>query len=271
MRLQHLTRAWDWMVYYLMLNALAFFFYSFQFHSFVKEIEKESASDPAQKVWVEGNQVILEGETNRYNVDRVKQAFDNGGIQFLQVNSPGGRVSTAMDLAELMMEEDLTLIVSERCFSSCANYFIPAATNVIIKKGAVVGWHGGALQKHWSEKSFPWYADIFPLVKVLDTGASWYKSLKWKNREAKFYQRLGVNKYLNVIGQMKPYKLEQPYAGWNYDTKTLANLGLDNLLIEDGELVSVQDDSEIRVYQYSLSESDVYGLNEELLTYSEIE
>jgi hypothetical protein len=70
---------------------------------------------------------------------------------------------------------------------------------------------------------------------------------------------------------MKPYKLEQPYAGWNYDTKTLANLGLDNLLIEDGELVSVQDDSEIRVYQYSLSESDVYGLNEELLTYSEIE
>lgn len=83
-----------------MLNVLVFFFYSFQFHSFVKELDKESVLDPAQKVWVEGNQVILEGETNRYNVERIKQALDNGGIQFLQVNSPGGRVSTAMDLAE---------------------------------------------------------------------------------------------------------------------------------------------------------------------------
>jgi len=42
------------------------------------------------------------------------------------------------------------VVFQVQCYSACANYILPAAQKGFVKRGAVVGWHGGAYQGVWS-------------------------------------------------------------------------------------------------------------------------
>src|SRR5690606_1452550 len=50
----------------------------------------------------------------------------------------------AMDIAELLERLTLTVRVRDRCYSSCANYFLPLAKRLIVEPGATIVLHGGA-------------------------------------------------------------------------------------------------------------------------------
>ncbi len=54
------------------------------------------------------------------------------------VNSEGGSVTTAIDIADILFEFQADLIVRGQCNSSCANYFIPVSKSVRIEEGIIV-------------------------------------------------------------------------------------------------------------------------------------
>ncbi|MBX9614221.1 MAG: hypothetical protein K2X25_01380 [Caulobacteraceae bacterium] len=58
------------------------------------------------------------------------------------LDSRGGSVGPALDIAERFEGRRLTMRVRNECNSSCANYFLPLAGRLIVEPGAIVGLHG---------------------------------------------------------------------------------------------------------------------------------
>lgn len=60
----------------------------------------------------------------------------------LVLDSPGGDVATALDIAARFEGQDLDMRVDGECNSSCANYFLPLARRIVVEPGSVVMLHG---------------------------------------------------------------------------------------------------------------------------------
>lgn len=60
----------------------------------------------------------------------------------LVLRSPGGDVSSALDIAQLFEGRQLTMRVRKQCSSSCANYFLPLAGRIVVEPGALIELHG---------------------------------------------------------------------------------------------------------------------------------
>lgn len=244
---------------YLMLNCGAVFYYLLLYKSPDEKVDSSNAviEKPKQEIYRIGSVIYFNGYITESSVTSAFDLIDEGDVTELVVNSGGGNTEYAMDLAEWMLGENIKLTVDELCFSSCANYFMPAAESILIKQGSLVGWHGGAHQKEWG--AYPWFIDVFPLFKVL----RWWRMNEWKERERVFYESADIHKYINVIGQHEDYigrgfaYPELPRSGWNYDSETLKLLGFENIEIEDGNLISDKNDVSIRVNQLSLTESEL--------------
>lgn len=58
------------------------------------------------------------------------------------IESSGGDVSAAIRMAMAISRNQLKLVVRGGCFSSCANYILPASPIVIVERNAFVGFHG---------------------------------------------------------------------------------------------------------------------------------
>jgi ATP-dependent protease ClpP protease subunit len=61
----------------------------------------------------------------------------------LVVDSGGGEIGAALDIVEALETLTLTVRVRNRCYSSCANYFLPIAARLIVEPGAIIVLHGG--------------------------------------------------------------------------------------------------------------------------------
>lgn len=60
----------------------------------------------------------------------------------LILNSEGGSVGAALDIAESLEGRRLEMVVEGQCNSSCANYLLPLAGRITLRPGAVVLLHG---------------------------------------------------------------------------------------------------------------------------------
>lgn len=65
------------------------------------------------------------------------------GAEVVVVMSAGGLVTTWLGLGLALLEARPILIVDRICASSCANYIVPAARDVLAVKGSLIVWHGG--------------------------------------------------------------------------------------------------------------------------------
>lgn len=74
--------------------------------------------------------------------DCIRSHFDNRTNELI-VNSAGGSIEMAMDIADHIARPGLTIRVHEKCYSSCANYLLPLATNLVVDPGATIVIHGG--------------------------------------------------------------------------------------------------------------------------------
>jgi hypothetical protein len=63
--------------------------------------------------------------------------------EWIVVDSEGGRVDSALDISDIIFENNMNLIVWKFCISSCANYFFTAARHKVILEDSYVAWHGG--------------------------------------------------------------------------------------------------------------------------------
>lgn len=93
---------------------------------------------------------VLQGETNVALAACVASAFRPTTRELL-LDSPGGNVDRALDIAAHFEGRGLTMRVVDECNSSCANYFLPLAGRIIVEPEAIVMLHGSldpALRGH---------------------------------------------------------------------------------------------------------------------------
>ena len=101
------------------------------------------AEDPTRCEQASATTFVLEGPVNQAMTDCVRARLAPTTTE-LVVNSGGGDIRQALDIAELLEPLRLTVRVRERCYSSCANYFLPLAQRLIVEPGAAIVLHGGA-------------------------------------------------------------------------------------------------------------------------------
>jgi hypothetical protein len=85
---------------------------------------------------------LIDGETTEELRDCVRTTLGRQTSEII-VRSGGGNIEMALDIAELLKRPNLTIKVREKCYSSCANYFLPLATTLVIEPGSTIVVHGG--------------------------------------------------------------------------------------------------------------------------------
>jgi hypothetical protein len=98
--------------------------------------------DPTRCEQIDAATFVLEGPVNAAMTECVRVNLAPT-TTVLVVNSGGGDIRQALDIAELLEPLTLTVRVQERCYSSCANYFLPLAERLIVEPGAAIVLHGG--------------------------------------------------------------------------------------------------------------------------------
>ncbi len=105
------------------------------------------------------NTLYLDGYINKKMLGCVQTLVQNRStpIKTISVDSPGGEVDTAIDIADMIAPYKADLLVRKECNSSCADYFIPVSKSVRLEKGAYILIHGtidsGSIEE--SRKKYP--------------------------------------------------------------------------------------------------------------------
>jgi hypothetical protein len=102
----------------------------------------EANAEQARCEQISASTFLIEGETDEKMRDCVLSRFSAGTTELI-VNSGGGNVEMAMDIADHVARPGLTVRVKARCYSSCANYLLPLARNLIVDPAATIVIHGG--------------------------------------------------------------------------------------------------------------------------------
>lgn len=84
---------------------------------------------------------VLTGTTDAELAACVAERFEPGTREII-LNSMGGNVASALDIASHFEGRRLTMRVREKCNSSCANYFLPLAGRIVVEPGALIILHG---------------------------------------------------------------------------------------------------------------------------------
>jgi len=134
------------------------------------------------------------------------------------VESGGGDVAAALDLAEVIAQRHLSIIVNRYCLSSCANYLFPAGKTKIVLNGGVVGFHG--TPSITDPVTFVGPQPLHEASQLLEARRRYVRDIQ--EREARLFFRIGVNPDLihdrPLTGQVlsTPTKLV-----WEFGAKTL--------------------------------------------------
>ncbi len=158
------------------------------------------------------------------------------------IESDGGGAGAAMQLGNWMLDHALDVRVDTFCYSSCANYVFLAGHNKLLASHASLMWHGGVVQP----------IDRFELEHLLDDMLGTLEPeardavlaersrevllaqleasrLELIAREAGFYQRIGVDERITVLGHLFEHELlanDRDYAGWDLSLQDMAKLGV---------------------------------------------
>jgi hypothetical protein len=163
-------------------------------------------------------EIILDNENIRYagqltpeGLSQLKALTNNKKITSLTIKSGGGEISTGIDFGNWVFDNQLDVIVDQGCFSSCANYVFPAGRKKTILPSAVVAWHGSALQQSFQteegarkemEKSYKREKkQVSKEQEEKDVKSLMAKFMLYKQKQAAFYQKIGVDEYVTRIGQ----------------------------------------------------------------------
>lgn len=88
-------------------------------------------------------QVALIGTIDAAMAEQFKAAVAaDGHIETVVVDSYGGNIASAMDIADLIHQRRMHVVVDGRCLSACASYLFSAAATKTVLPGSVVAIHG---------------------------------------------------------------------------------------------------------------------------------
>lgn len=179
------------------------------------------------------------GTTSKENAKRLESLLTKHAkeINTLVVTSTGGEVFGGLYIGQLVHEFGLKVVVKRYCMSSCANYIVTASHDVTVSKDALLGWHGGSTQPIYSpfEPESSWLSKLQCLFRTEDdTKKANAYSLRWQEEELAFFDTVGVNQAVTILGMMPGLKEKRDAMLFSYDKKTLQSLGL-NIKFENEE------------------------------------
>ncbi len=160
-----------------------------------------------------GDTIEYSGMLSDVSVAKVSALLMNdSGIRWLQIDSDGGDVELGLALGELVRNYRLNVrVVGNGCHSSCANYVFPAGDIKLIGAGALVSWHGSAIQHDWGAQANadPAFAS---LVDDLRT------------RQHAYFEGLGLDERITIVGQDLGCD-----CAWALSVADMARFGLDDV------------------------------------------
>jgi len=162
-------------------------------------------------ITIEGTTVTYRGPITEENTQLFLDLVKGKNLKTLMITSGGGDINTGMDMGRWIFKNEIDVVVEGMCMSSCANYIFTAGKKKIIRPGAIVAWHGNALQNggDW-EKSFlrsiqeainglpPEERDKVDIAKAMEGAMEYIKECKRK--QAAFFQEIGVDEYVCRVG-----------------------------------------------------------------------
>ena len=159
-------------------------------------------------LWVDERELHLRGTISRSLIPEFEAAFaESEDLERFLVESGGGDMETAMYLGALIHQAGLVVeVVGFGCLSSCANYLFPAGSARRIRPGAVVAWHGSAIQENWNREL---------------SGDELESLEEMRRRQAKFFEMVRVDERITIVGQ----DLECG-CSWALSTGDMARFGL---------------------------------------------
>jgi ATP-dependent protease ClpP protease subunit len=172
------------------------------------EVNNFEPSSIRKKLGLDLNVMMIEEQGTRFTLigailpstatDFIKMINKEENIKVVYIDSVGGDVNSAIDIASIIKNRKLDIVVDGRCFSACASYIFPAAVNKVVLPGSIVAIH--------EESSIYKKNGTIKLVQELDaenamTAASDNLALenlkKLREKEVAFYRRLRLTKDLH--------------------------------------------------------------------------
>lgn len=107
---------------------------------------RAAAGDPAQgergvRILRAGSEIEISGFLGRGSVESFKLALDAAPTaRLLHLNSPGGRLGVALDIADLVRARGMDTLVEVQCASACTLVQL-AGIKRWVRPGAVIGFH----------------------------------------------------------------------------------------------------------------------------------
>lgn len=90
---------------------------------------------------VQDDQVILCGEIDRAIFKNLEHLVRTQPVSTVIVTSGGGWVTYAIEIANLLNENDIKLIARSKCLSACAQYLIALVERVSVEPNTAIGLH----------------------------------------------------------------------------------------------------------------------------------
>ncbi|MCG7514169.1 hypothetical protein [Vibrio sp. MMH1-50] len=187
----------------------------------------------ASKVIIVGDTLVYDGVISGGDVLKAIRLVKSSDkkIKKLRITSPGGEIDTGIEFGYFVKENNLDVEVSRLCFSACANYVLTAANSITIKKDALIGWHGGALQSD-------------ELWKQTIPNGYWNQYEGYLNhlrvKEKAYFNYINVDPYITVYGQIRDRSCQKNKLteGWYYSLNDLKQMGVKNVDLQGGKLMN---------------------------------
>lgn len=93
------------------------------------------------KLTITGNTLVYDGMiTGDAVLEAIRMVNDSDQkVTTLRITSSGGDIGVGIEFGHFIKNNDMDVIVSQLCFSACANYILPAAKSVVIEKMRLLG------------------------------------------------------------------------------------------------------------------------------------
>jgi len=163
----------------------------------------------------------LNGPIGRDTADSFRKAVAEASprIRWLVVDSPGGEVGAALDMANVMRREGISIYVHGYCASSCANYLFVAARLKVLGPNAVVGWHGSPASEH---------IDGLDTLSPPDRAKAEVIRRRLVREERKLFAQVGVDPRLLCAGDRTIAKAGA--FGWTMPIRAMTQFGVNSVI-----------------------------------------
>ncbi|NHZ37178.1 hypothetical protein [Massilia rubra] len=130
----------------------------------------------------------------------------------LYIDSQGGELPSALEMARIIDQRNLSLVVDGRCFSACANYLFVAARRKSVLPGSMVGIHElSATYVDAHDNSLRKIASGHEADREMQTAFSADRLKQWheaRRQEQDFYRDFGIrqdlhNAYADYVSNRK--------------------------------------------------------------------